>query len=73
VECTVVAPTLIPVKAGDWVKTDRRDAAKLARCHRAGDLTGVWVPECQRRGVARSGAHPRGGEAGSVDKSGRAT
>ena len=45
VECTVVAPTLIPTKAGDRVKTDRRDALKLARCHRAGDLTGVWVPD----------------------------
>jgi len=45
VECTVVAPTLVPVKAGDQVKTDRRDAVKLARCHRAGDLTGVWVPD----------------------------
>jgi transposase len=45
VECAVVAPTLVPVKAGDRVKTDRRDAVKLARCHRAGDLTGVWVPD----------------------------
>jgi transposase len=45
VECQVVAPTLIPVKAGDRVKTDRRDAEKLARCHRAGDLTAVWVPD----------------------------
>jgi transposase len=45
VECAVVAPTLIPVKAGDRVKTDRRDALKLARCHRAGDLTAVWVPD----------------------------
>ena len=45
VECAVVAPTLVPVKAGDRVKTDRRDAAKLARCHRAGDLTAVWVPD----------------------------
>jgi len=45
VECQVVAPTLIPIKAGDRVKTDRRDAEKLARCHRAGDLTGVWVPD----------------------------
>jgi transposase len=40
----VVAPTLVPVKAGDRVKTDRRDAEKLARCYRAGDLTPVWVP-----------------------------
>jgi transposase len=45
VECAVVAPTLVPVKAGDRVKTDRRDAVKLARCHRAGDLTAVWVPD----------------------------
>lgn len=45
VKCEVVAPTLIPVKAGDRVKTDRRDAEKLARCYRAGDLTAVWVPD----------------------------
>jgi len=45
VRCEVVAPTLIPVKPGDRVKTDRRDAEKLARCYRAGDLTAVWVPD----------------------------
>lgn len=45
VECAVIAPTLVPVKSGERVKTDRRDAAKLARCHRAGDLTSVWVPD----------------------------
>ena len=45
VECEVVAPTLVPVKAGDRVKTDRRDAEKLARCYRSGDLTAVWVPD----------------------------
>jgi transposase len=45
VKCDVVAPTLVPVKAGDRVKTDRRDAEKLARCYRAGDLTAVWVPD----------------------------
>ncbi len=45
VECTVVAPTLIPTKAGDRVKTDRRDARKLARYLRSGDLTAVWVPD----------------------------
>jgi len=39
VKCDVVAPTLVPVKAGERVKTDRRDATKLARSHRAGDLT----------------------------------
>src|SRR5579863_5898160 len=45
VECQVLAPTLVPVKAGDRVKTDRRDAEKLARCDRSGDLTAVWVPD----------------------------
>ena len=45
VPCEVVAPTLVPVKPGDRVKTDRRDALKLARSYRAGDLTPVWVPD----------------------------
>jgi hypothetical protein len=45
VSCVVVAPTLVPVKAGDRVKTDRRDAEKLARSFRSGDLTPVWVPD----------------------------
>jgi transposase len=44
-ECVVVAPSLIPKRAGDRVKTDRRDAASLARLHRAGELTTVWVPD----------------------------
>jgi transposase len=41
----VVAPTLVPKKSGDRVKTDRRDALKLARSHRSDDLTAVWVPD----------------------------
>jgi transposase len=45
VKCEVVAPTLVPVKPGDRVKTDRRDARKLAQSYRAGDLTPVWVPD----------------------------
>ena len=45
VKCEVVAPSLTPVKPGDRVKTDRRDAMKLARSYRAGDLTPVWVPD----------------------------
>jgi transposase len=45
VKCEVMAPTLVPVKAGDRVKTDRRDALKLARNYRAGELTAVWVPD----------------------------
>lgn len=45
IECSVVAPSLIPKRAGDKVKTDRRDALKLARLLRSGDLTAVWVPD----------------------------
>lgn len=44
-ECTVVAPSLIPRKPGDQVKTNRRDAVALARLLRAGELTAVWVPD----------------------------
>jgi transposase len=44
-DSTVVAPSLIPKKAGDRVETNRRDAAMLARLHRAGELTAVWVPD----------------------------
>ena len=44
-DCQVVAPSLIPKKAGDRVKTDRRDSLLLARLHRAGELTAVWVPD----------------------------
>ncbi|MEK7216687.1 MAG: IS110 family transposase, partial [Chloroflexota bacterium] len=45
VGCQVVAPSLIPQAPGDRVKTDRRDARKLARLLRSGDLTSVWVPD----------------------------
>ncbi len=44
IECDVVAPGLIPVRLGDRVKTDRRDAEKLARLLRAGELTSIRVP-----------------------------
>jgi len=44
VECLVAAPTLIPKKPGDKVKTDGRDAMNLARLLRSGDLTAAWVP-----------------------------
>lgn len=45
IECLVVAPSTIPVKGSERVKTNRRDAIKLARLDRAGDLTGIYVPE----------------------------
>ena len=44
-ECIVAAPSLIPTRLGDRVKTDQRDAASLARLHRAGELTAVWIPD----------------------------
>jgi transposase len=44
IACTVVAPALIPAKPGEKIKTDRKDAAKLARLHRAGELTAVAAP-----------------------------
>ena len=45
VECEVVAPSLTPTRSGDRVKTDKRDARKLARLLRAGELTPVYIPE----------------------------
>ena len=46
----VVAPSLIPRKPGERVKTGRRDAINLAKLHRAGELTPVWVPNPCIRG-----------------------
>jgi transposase len=50
-ECWVVAPSLIPKKAGDRVKTNRRDAVKLARLLRSGDLTPVYVPKVEDEAI----------------------
>ncbi len=44
-DCVVIAPSMIPVKPGERVKTNRRDAGNLAKLLRAGDLTAVWVPD----------------------------
>lgn len=49
--CSVVAPSLIPRKAGDRVKTDRRDAVTLARLLRRGDLTSIYVPQVQDEAI----------------------
>jgi transposase len=49
--CEVVAPSLIPRKAGDRVKTDRRDALSLSRLYRAGELTAVWVPDEEQEAI----------------------
>jgi transposase len=46
-DCIVVAPSKIPRKSGDRIKTDRRDALNLARLHRSGELTAVYVPTAE--------------------------
>jgi transposase len=50
-DCVVVAPSLIPTRPGDRVKTDRRDSEALARLHRAGELTPVWVPDEEQEAI----------------------
>jgi transposase len=63
--CEVVAPSLIPRKPGERVKTDRRDALKLARSLRGGDLTRVWVPDEEQeamRDLTRARADMKGQE-----------
>jgi transposase len=50
-ECIVVAPSLIPTKPGDRVKTNRRDAESLAKLLRAGELTAVWVPDARHEAM----------------------
>lgn len=45
IDCVIVAPSLVPTRSGDRVKTDRRDAVRLARFLRSGDLTEVHVPD----------------------------
>ena len=49
--CSVVAPSLIPTKPGERVKTDRRDSEKLSRLDRAGELTAVWVPDQEQEAM----------------------
>jgi transposase len=51
VHCEVIAPSLVPVKSGDRIKTDRRDAEKLARAYRSGDLTAVFVPDAEHEAL----------------------
>lgn len=51
VDCVVAAPSKTPKRPGDRIKSDGRDAEQLARCHRAGDLTRVWVPDSETEGM----------------------
>src|SRR5204862_5452066 len=50
-DCMVVAPALIPKRSGERIKTNRRDAVTLARLHRAGELSAVWVPDIVHEAV----------------------
>ena len=50
-DCSVVAPSLIPSRPGDRVKTNCRDATTLAKLHRAGELTAVWVPDAAHEAI----------------------
>src|SRR3982075_1744162 len=50
-DCSVAAPSLIPKKPGDRVKTNRRDAVGLAKNLRAGELTAVWVPDMRHEAM----------------------
>ncbi len=50
-DCVVIAPSLIPRRPGELVKTNRRDALSLAKLHRAGELTPVWVPDSGHEAV----------------------
>ncbi len=45
IDCIIVAPSLIPIRSGERIKTDRRDACKLAHFLRSGDLTPIWIPD----------------------------
>jgi transposase len=51
IACEVIAPALIPRKPGERIKTDQRDAAKLARLYRAGELTAIRVPTSREESV----------------------
>ena len=51
IDCVIVAPSLIPVRSGERIKTDRRDACKLAHFLRSGDLTPIWIPDEQTEAI----------------------
>src|SRR2546426_623006 len=69
VSCTVIAPSLIPVKPGERIKTDRRDARELAELFRAGLLTAVAPPSAG--GADAGSAAGGGGAGGALSRAGR--
>ena len=60
----IVAPSIIPRKSGDRIKTDRRDALNLARLHRSGDLTAVYVPTTEDEAMRDLTRGREGGQVG---------
>ena len=65
-DCSVIAPSLIPKRPGEHVKTNRRDAVTLARLHRAGELTTIWVPDLGHEAI-RDLVRARESHASSVE------
>ena len=51
IDCAVIAPSMIPKRSGDRIKTDRRDAINLVRLHRAGELTSIYVPTVEDEAI----------------------
>src|SRR5206468_11290201 len=70
--CSVIAPSLIPRKAGDRVKTDRRDAVTLARLMGSGDLTSIYVPTVADEAIRDLSRGARGCRGRSQTKQGEA-
>ena len=62
-DCQVVAPSRIPKQPGERIKTDQRDAVKLAQLLRSGDLTGVWVPDAEQEAPGLDPSQLAGGAA----------
>lgn len=58
-ECLLVAPSLIPTKPGDRVKTNRRDAELMAKLLRAGELTAVWGPDERHEAMRELARQPQ--------------
>ena len=50
-QCEVIAPSQMPRRPGDRIKTDRRDSLRLAECSRAGELHSVWIPDPQHEAM----------------------
>lgn len=74
--CEVIAPSKMPRRPGDRIKTDRRDCVQLAECSRAGQLRAVWVPQPADEAIgdlARARAKMRSTPAGSCASNSRAS